>query len=52
MDPILLIDEPDVCAHGMCGGHGVRVLEAGDAEEALQMAREHGEAIDLLLTDV
>ena len=31
---------------------GYTVLEAGDAHTALQLLREHGEAIDLLVTDV
>ena len=31
---------------------GVRVLEAGDGEEAARLAREHDGPIDLLLTDV
>ena len=30
---------------------GYRVLEAGSAEEAVAAAKEHGEAIDLLVTD-
>jgi PAS domain S-box-containing protein len=32
--------------------NGYHVLEAGDAEEALKLVEDYGEAIDLLLTDV
>jgi CheY-like chemotaxis protein len=31
---------------------GYRVLEASGGEEAMSMSREHGAAIDLLVTDV
>ena len=55
MATILLVDdEPDVrgLARDVLAPQGHRVLEAGNAEEALRVAREHGEPIDLLLTDV
>ena len=31
---------------------GYRVLEAGSGEEALEVSQRHGEAMDLLLTDM
>jgi len=55
MATILLVDdEPDVrdLARDVLAPQGYRILEAGNAEEALRVAREHGEPIDLLLTDV
>jgi len=32
--------------------HGYRVLQAGHGEQALEVLREHKQAVDLLLTDV
>jgi two-component system cell cycle sensor histidine kinase/response regulator CckA len=55
MVTILLVDdEPDLreTARDILADEGYRVLEAGDAEEALRLARESREPIDLLLTDV
>jgi two-component system cell cycle sensor histidine kinase/response regulator CckA len=55
MEMILLVDdEPDVraVARDVLAGKGYRILEAGNAEEALRIAQEHGDLIDLLLTDV
>jgi two-component system, cell cycle sensor histidine kinase and response regulator CckA len=31
--------------------HGYRVLDAGDGDDAMELARRHGGPIDLLLTD-
>jgi CheY-like chemotaxis protein len=55
METILLVDdEPDVraVARDVLAAKGYRILEAGNAEEAFRVAQEHGEPIDLLLTDV
>lgn len=47
-------DEPLLRELGQAvlAGAGYRVLQAGDVEEALGLWREHGPAIDLLLTDM
>ena len=47
-------DEPEVrrLTREILEMHGYAVLEAGDGATALQTAREHAGAIDLLLTDV
>ena len=55
METILLVDdEPDVLAlaRDVLAAKGYRILEAGNAGDALRVAQEHGEPIDLLLTDV
>jgi CheY-like chemotaxis protein len=55
MATILLVDdEPDIrsLVRDVLGPQGYRILEAGDADEALRVAHGHGEPIDLLLTDV
>jgi len=55
METILLVDdEPDVraVARDVLAAKGYRILEAANAEEALRVAQEHSEPIDLLLTDV
>lgn len=55
MVTILLVDdELDLLetARDILANEGYRVLEAGNAEEALRLARETREPIDLLLTDV
>jgi len=55
METILLVDdEPDVraVARDVLAAKGYRILEAANAEEALRVAQEHGDLIDLLLTDV
>jgi len=51
---LLVDDEPDIrsLARDVLAPQGYRVLEAGNAEEALRVAREYDEPIDLLLTDV
>ncbi|MFG0316089.1 MAG: response regulator [Planctomycetota bacterium JB042] len=51
---LLAEDEPEVrgMARLVLESCGYRVLEAGDGQEALERAREHGEPIDLLLSDV
>jgi PAS domain S-box-containing protein len=54
-ETILLVeDEPSVrvLAREALREQGYRVLEAGDGEEALRVAREHAGPIHLLLTDV
>jgi len=38
--------------HKMLARQGYRVLEAETPEQALEVARQHGQAIDLLLTDL
>lgn len=47
-------DEPVVLslARTILGRCGYRVIPATDGDEALQICREHGGSIDLLLTDV
>ena len=55
METILLVDdESDVrdVARDILAAKGYRILEAGNADEALRVAQSHGEPIDLLLTDV
>ncbi len=55
MATILLVDdEPDIrsLVRDVLGPQGYRILEAGNADEALRVAQEHDEPIDLLLTDV
>ena len=54
-ETILLVDDTDPVrrlARDVLAGAGYRVLEAGGAEEALQMAGRPGPRIDLLVTDV
>jgi CheY-like chemotaxis protein len=55
MATILLVDdEPDVrrLIRDVLAPQGYWILEAGNADEALRVAQEHGKPIDLLLTDV
>ncbi len=55
METILLVDDQaDVLAlaRDILQDKGYRILEAGDAEQALQIAHAHAEPIHLLLTDV
>ncbi len=55
METILVVDDQaDVLtlARDILQDKGYRILEAGDAEEALQIAHAHAEPIHLLLTDV
>lgn len=55
MEMILVVDdEPEVraLAREVLEAKGYRILEAGNAEEALRVAQEHADPIDLLLTDV
>ena len=55
METILVVDdEPDVraVARDVLAANGYRILEAGNAEEALRVAQDKSELIDLLLTDV
>jgi two-component system, cell cycle sensor histidine kinase and response regulator CckA len=54
-ETILLVEDEEMVrslARRILEGLGYRVLEAGDATEALDRAREAGNAVDLLLTDV
>jgi CheY-like chemotaxis protein len=55
-DETILLVEDDAAVRALAGRVlrevGYRVLEADDAPAALALAREHGPAIDLLLTDV
>jgi signal transduction histidine kinase len=54
-ETILLVDDTEVIrrlAREVLRRAGYRVLDAGDADEALQVASDHSDAIDLLLTDV
>jgi two-component system cell cycle sensor histidine kinase/response regulator CckA len=54
-ETILLVDDADMVrrlAKDILSGAGYRVLEAGDADEALQMAGAAPIKIDLLVTDV
>jgi CheY-like chemotaxis protein len=55
METILRVDdEPNVrdLAREIPGWRGERLLEAGNAEDTLQVAQGYGEPIDLLLTNV
>ena len=55
METILVVDdEPDVCelARDCLVAAAYRVLQAGDGEEALQIAEAYTGPIHLLLTDV
>jgi len=55
METLLVVDdEPDVraVARDVLAANGYRILEAGNAEEALRVAQDKSELIDLLLTDV
>jgi two-component system, cell cycle sensor histidine kinase and response regulator CckA len=54
-ETILLVEDQEMVralARRILAGLGYRVIETRDAGEALHAARELGEAIDLLLTDV
>jgi len=54
-ETILLVEDQEMVrtlARRILVGLGYRVIEAQDAGEAIHAARERGEAIDLLLTDV
>ena len=55
-DETILLVEDEVAlralARRVLAGKGYRVLEAGTGAEALEMWRKHGEAIQLLLTDM
>ncbi len=55
METILLVDDESEVrdlARDILAASGYRVLDAGNAEEALRLAHGHAESIDLLLTDV
>jgi two-component system, cell cycle sensor histidine kinase and response regulator CckA len=54
-ETILLAEDDDAVRQFACQTlttYGYRVLEARDGEEALALARQFGEAIDLLVTDI
>lgn len=54
-ETILLVeDEPSLLSLGasMLGNLGYTVITAGNPEEAIDLFREHGSAIDLVMTDV
>ena len=54
-ETILLVDDTDLVrrvARDVLSGAGYRVLEAGGADEALQVAGSQASPIDLLVTDV
>lgn len=55
MQTILVVDdEPEIrdLVREVLSAQSYRILEAGNAEEALRVAESHGGPIDLLLTDV
>ncbi len=54
-ETVLLVEDEEAVravARQFLLNDGYQVLEAGDAEQALRIAGEHGGAIDLLLTDM
>jgi PAS domain S-box-containing protein len=54
-ETVLLVEDEEVVRDlgvRILSGLGYRVMRAGNGDEAIALAREHGERIDLLLTDV
>jgi CheY-like chemotaxis protein len=54
-ETVLLVEDEEVVRNlgvRILEGSGYRVMHTGNGDEAIALAREHGERIDLLLTDV
>ena len=54
-ETVLLVEDEEIVRNlgvRILAGLGYRVMHAGNGDDALELAREHGERIDLLLTDV
>jgi PAS domain S-box-containing protein len=54
-ETVLLVEDEEVVRNlgvRILAGLGYRVMHAGNGDEAIALAREYGERIDLLLTDV
>ncbi len=54
-ETVLLVEDEDAVrslVRQVLAAEGYRVLTAGDGDEALRMASDHGRGIDLLLTDL
>ncbi|MBF8260385.1 MAG: PAS/PAC sensor hybrid histidine kinase, partial [Actinobacteria bacterium] len=54
-ETVLLVEDEKIVRNlgvRILAGLGYRVMHTGNGDEAIELAREHGERIDLLLTDV
>ena len=54
-ETVLLVEDEEIVRNlgvRVLAGLGYRVMHAGNGDDAIELAREHGERIDLLLTDV
>jgi CheY-like chemotaxis protein len=54
-ETVLLVEDEKIVRNlgvRILAGSGYRVMHAGNGDEAIRLAMEHGERIDLLLTDV
>jgi CheY-like chemotaxis protein len=54
-ETVLLVEDEAIVRNlgvRILAGLGYRVMHAGNGDEAIELARDHGERIDLLLTDV
>jgi signal transduction histidine kinase len=54
-ETVLLVEDEEIVRNlgvRILSGLGYRVMHAGNGDEAIELARDHGERIDLLMTDV